>query len=401
MKPVTRLFFITIGWTLAMYSASNFIGAWFWDIGTGLRPILLFYTIFFVVMVLSFGMASRIRSRISSPVLMTLGIVLNAIYLALLLLMQTKTRQYYVPLAVLDGFSSSFYWLSLFVLASSWVEAGQESWYNSWTGTIEAVLGLVAPPLSGWVIQALPGLNGYRTVFLAAFLALLGCTWLALAGRRHLPQSQLHFRPQKTETRTRALVQIPQWRRLVWSFWGLGLRDGIYFFVPSLLLFIVTGSTVLLGVFNAMQAAIEGIVFWALTRSEHLSRQRSMLGATLVSFTALTLMIVPLNAVVLFLLGGVIAVAYPSFKVTLESSALTVITRYGRNEQERTRLTGLKEVWINSGRLLGLVFLVILLSLLGPLHITVFRWILGLWALVPAGLYLLARELPESQAGWE
>jgi hypothetical protein len=54
-------------------------------------------------------------------------------------------------------------------------------------------------------------------------------------------------------------------------------------------------------------------------------------------------------------------------------------------------MTGLKEVWINSGRLFSLLFLVVLLSLLGPLHIPDFRWILGLWALVPVGIYLQAR----------
>lgn len=393
MKPVTRLFFITTGWTLAMYSASNFVGAWFWDIGTGLRPILLFYTILFVVMVASFGLASRIRGRISSPTLMTLGIILNAIYLAALLILQTKTRQYYIPLAILDGLSSSFYWLSLFVLASSWVEAGQESWYNSWTGTIEAVLGLVAPPLSGWIIQAIPGLNGYRTVFFVAFLALMGCTWLILSGRRETPEARVQSRTP--EVHRAPIPIIPGWRRLSWSFWGLGLRDGMYFFVPSLLLFIVTGSTVLLGAFNAMQAAIEGVVFWALTRPGLIRREHSLLAAMLISLAALGLVVLPLNAAVLFVLGGVIAVSYPSFKVALESTALTAITRHGRNESERTQLTGLKEVWINSGRLLSLVFLVVLVSFVGGLHLNIFRWVLGLWAFVPAGIFVLARKIPE------
>lgn len=397
MKPVTRLFFITTGWTLAMYSASNFIGAWFWSIGTGLRPILLFYTILFVVMVALFGGASRIRGRISSPTMMLLGIVLNAAYLALLLLLKTKTRQYYIPLAALDGLSSGFYWLSLFVLASTWVKEGQASWYNSWTGAIEAVLGLIAPPLSGWVIQAIPGLNGYRTVFFVAFLSLLGCAWLVQAGRRDsvrapvLPDGPAQ-RPER--------VTVPGWQRLSWSFWALGMRDGMYFFVPSLLVYIVTGSTVLLGAFAAMQAAIQGIVFWGLTRTGGpLSGRTGMLLATLISLSALGLLALPLNAAVLFVLGGVVAVSYPSFKVALETSALSAITRFGKTEQERTQLTGLKEVWINGGRLFSLVFLLVLLSLLGPLHIPDFRWILGLWAFVPVGIYVMARKItpaPES-----
>lgn len=391
MKPVTRLFLISTGWTLAMYMASNFVGAWFWDIGTGLRPILLFYTILFVVMVASFGLASRIRNHLSSPVMMALGIILNAVYLGLLLILKTKTRQYFIPLAVLDGLSSSFYWLSLFVLASTWVEAGQESWFNSWTGTIEAILGLLAPPLSGWIIRAIPGLNGYRAVFFIAFLSLIGCTWLIMAARA--PKSD-----EPTISRDHAvwhpLPVIPGWRRLTWSFWALGMRDGMYFFVPNLLLYIVTGNTVLLGAFSAMQAAVEGVVFWALTRwSGPLTRRLGLLLATIVSLTALGLLALPLNAVVLFLLGGVVALSYPSFKVTLESSALSAITQYSQNEADRVQLTGIKEVWINSGRLFSLALLLLLLTLLGPLHLGDFRWILGLWSFVPVGIYLGARGL--------
>ncbi len=391
MKPVTRLFLISTGWTLAMYMASNFVGAWFWDIGTGLRPILLFYTILFVVMVASFGMASRIRNHLSSPVMMTLGIILNAVYLALLLILKTKTREYFIPLAVLDGLSSSFYWLSLFVLASTWVEAGQESWFNSWTGTIEAILGLLAPPLSGWIIRAIPGLNGYRAVFFIAFLSLVGCTWLILAARAPKPDQPTAGREPATR---RPLPVIPGWRRLTWSFWALGMRDGMYFFVPNLLLYIVTGNTVLLGAFSAMQAAIEGVVFWALTRwSGPLTRRLGLLLATIVSLTALGLLALPLNATVLFLLGGVIALSYPSFKVTLESSALGAITQYSHNEADRVQLTGIKEVWINSGRLLSLALLLLLLTLLGPLHLGDFRWILALWSFVPVGIYLGVRGL--------
>lgn len=391
MKPVTRLFFITTGWTLAMYLASNFVGAWFWDIGAGIRPIILFYTMLFVVMVLSFALASRIQSRLAPSTLMAVGIGLNAVYLALLLLLKAQTRHYLVPLAILDGASSSFYWLSLFVLASSWVQPEQASWYNSWTGTIEAVLGLVAPPLSGWVIRMIPGLNGYRTVFFVAFLSLLGCTWLILSGRHPAIAEVQEKYPVLTEP---VHEEIPEWRRLTWSFAALGVRDGIYFFIPNLLIYIVTRNTVLLGLFSAMQALIEGGVFWAITRwSSTLTHKVGLLAATLLSLLALGLLVVPMNAFVLFVLGAIIAMSYPSFKVVLESAALAKITTYGKTESARIQLTGRKEVWINGGRLSSLIFLLGLLSILGPFHLQDFQWILGLWALVPVAIFFTASGL--------
>ncbi|PSR33385.1 MAG: hypothetical protein C7B46_10020 [Sulfobacillus benefaciens] len=392
MKPVTRLFLISTLWTLSSYMASNFIGAWFWDIGTGLVPIIVFYSILFIVMVISFGMASVIRGRIRSLTLMTLGILFNIGYLGLLLALKTEARQYYAMLAVIEGLSSSFYWLALFVLASTWVENRQADWYNGWTGTLEAVLGLIIPPLSGWIIASLPGISGYRTVFALAFLSLVGCLLLVSFGNRPqaLPAPRHHREP---------LPAIPGWRRLLWSFWALGMRDGIYFFVPGLVLYIVTHSTVLLGFFVAMQAAIEGVIFWLLARwSSKISRRTSLRMATLISILAFFILRRPLNAATLFSLGAMIALAYPSYKVALESSALTAINRYSAHEGDRIQLTGVKEVWINSGRLLSLLILLAVIGLIPHFQIDNFRWILGFWAILPV-MILITYQYVDHEVG--
>jgi YQGE family putative transporter len=357
--------------------ASSFIGAWFWDIGTGLIPIIIFYSILFFVMVTSFGLASIIRGRIRSLTLITLGILLNIGYLGLLLVLKQDARQYYAWLALVEGLSSSFYWLALFVLASSWVENRQADWYNGWTGTLEAILGLIIPPLSGWIIATLPGISGYRAVFALAFLSLVGCLALISFGNR--PQAL-----PAPRNRREPLPVIPGWHRLLWSFWALGMRDGIYFFVPGLMLYIVTHSTVLLGFFVAMQAAIEGVIFWLLARwSSKISRRTSLRIATLISILAFFVLRRPLNALTLFGLGVLIALAYPSYKIALESSALTAINRYSAHEGDRIQLTGIKEVWINSGRLLSLLILLAVIGLIPHFQIGNLRWILGFWALLP------------------
>lgn len=375
MKPVTRLFLIATGWTLASYMASSFIGAWFWDIGTGLTAIITFYAVLFAVMIAAFGMASKIRGRMSSPRLMAWGIVMNVFYLGLLLGLKTKARDYYIPLALLEGLSASFYWLALFVLAASWVETGQASWYNAWTGTLEAVLGLVIPPLSGWLIASVPGISGYRIVFALALASLVGSLGLIIGGKK-LPDKM-------SPTSGRALPPaIPGWRRLLWSFWALGMRDGMYFFVPNLLLYIVTRSTLVLGLFVATQAALEGLVFWGLTRWS--SAQLMSMGlATVVSALAVGIAAQPLTGVTIFVLGIVVGVAYPPYKVALESAALADINQYSRHEGDRIQLTGIKEVWINTGRLMGLALLLGVLAVFPRFPLVDIRWILGGWVIWP------------------
>lgn len=369
-----------------MFMASNFVGAWLWHIGTDLVSILRFYTVLFVVMTLGFAFASRLGRHIPSTRLMATGIVLNIIYLALLLALKTQARHYYGLLAALEGLSATFYWLALFVLASAWVNTDQSEWFNGITGTLEAVLGLVIPPLSGWIISRLPGLTGYRTIFAVALLSLLGSLFLiarAPGGSSRTPSPFSY--PLGTNP--------PGWRALGWSFGALGLRDGLYFFVPSLLLYILTGNAILLGIYLALQSVIEGAVFGLLSRSPRkISRIHRLSIATAISLLALPMAFFRLTPSTLFGLGVLIALAYPPYKVALESSALTLIDRYSRTDSDRIRLTAAKEVWINGGRLLSLVFLLGIFALVPHFRLGEFRWIFALWSLVPVIILVTFRK---------
>ncbi|MCY0908704.1 MAG: MFS transporter [Sulfobacillus thermotolerans] len=381
MKPVTRLFLIATGWTLASYMASNFVGAWFWDIGTGLRAIILFYALLFAVMIVAFAGATRISHRVSARRLMTWGIWLNVLYLALLLVLKTHARTYYIPLALLEGLSASFYWLALFVLAASWVPSEQSRWYNAWTGTLEAILGLVVPPLSGWIIASVPGITGYRIVFAMALLSLMGALILIIGSS---PSTSAHLASGNHPP----LPKIPYWQRLLWSFGALGLRDGLYFFLPNLVLYILTRSTLWLGLFIAGQSVLEGGVFWALARWPQ-SRSWSLPLATALSALVLFIVQHPLSGTSVFVLGMVIGLSYPPYKVALEASALTMINEYSRDEGERIQLTGIKEVWINVGRFIALLLVLAVLWIwpLDPLQDI--RWVFGIWIIWPIMIWRL------------
>jgi YQGE family putative transporter len=386
MTFVRRLFLINTGWTLAMYLASSFVGAWFWNIGTGLRPILLFYATLFAVMVATFAVASRSRWFPSSALLLTLGIFLNALYLMLMLLLRGESRHVLVLLALLDGASGSFYWLSLFVLAATWVPVEHVAWYNSWTGTIEAVLGLTAPIVSGVVIRSFHHLLGYRLIFLTAVVALMISA--AVSWSKGPPSA-----PRQVAVGRRARSPATVWGRLLWGFLFLGLRDGLYFFVPGLLLYIITQNAVWLGVYNAWTAGLQGLGFWLLTRPALRRRAEwGILGATALGLVGIFLLFTTLNPWTIMILGAVISLSYPPLKVRLESDALTVIGAARHTYGDRTRLTSVKEVWINVGRLSSLLILIGVLTLVpGSVPLRLMRWFLAIWSLLPAALSVILR----------
>lgn len=243
-------------------------------------------------------------------------------------------------------------------------------------------MGLVIPPLSGWTIAAMRGLEGYQVVFATALISLLGCLWLILGGVHPVAP------PAAAKTRATRAVALPAARPLLWSFWGLGLRDGVYFFLPNLLLFIITRNALLLGAFVAAEAAAQGALFGLLThRSDGKTRSASLITATLGSLAALAMLWVPLTPATLFALGILVSLAYPPFKVALESSALAAISVSSRHEDDRVRLTGLKEAWINGGRLTSLLGLVLVTISARGVPVGGFRDILALCGLVPLFIY--------------
>ncbi len=395
MKPIIRLLLINTSWTLALSVASNFLSAWFWDIGTGLSPIIGFYATLFLVTIASFGLATRLKRLPSSVALMATGILVNALFLGSLLILRTDSRHFYLPLAILEGASVSFYWLALYVLASAWVRPDQARWYNSWSGTLEAILGLVVPPLSGWLIASFAGLAGYRLVFAIAFISLLGAFILILGANRSARTMAVPPPPEVRDS-----DPIPErWRSLLWSFWALGLRDGIYLFLPNLLLFIVSRSTIWLGVFAACQAGLQGLVFWVVGRWPQLNHHSRSLGfATGLSLFALALIALPLELSTIFGLGLLVSIAYPPFKVSLESSALMAIGGNQRSETAMMRRTGQKEVWLNSGRLLSLLLVLGFVLWLPHFRLTDFRFVLAAWGLSPVAIWLFYRKVTRAEA---
>jgi len=193
---------------------------------------------------------------------------------------------------------------------------------------------------------------------------------------------------------------IPErWRSLLWSFWALGLRDGIYLFLPNLLLFIVSRSTIWLGVFAACQAGLQGLVFWVVGRWPQLNHHSRSLGfATGLSLFALALIALPLELSTIFGLGLLVSIAYPPFKVSLESSALMAIGGNQRSETAMMRRTGQKEVWLNSGRLLSLLLVLGFVLWLPHFRLTDFRFVLAAWGLSPVAIWLFYRKVTRAEA---
>lgn len=355
MHATRRLLVVAGIWELAMSWASSFIGAWFWHVHTGILAIVAYYLIWFLVMGVVFGVGWMRPIRLNHHDLRRGGILVAVLYLGLLALLGPFSRELVWLVAALTGLSSGLYWLSLYAGATESVEPESANWYNAWIGILENVFAVLGPPTAAAVIQGFPAGIGFRVVFGVAMVIL---AYAFALSRDHSHRKNLL---QATEPVPIVLPQ-PVWSRLQWGLAALGFRDGLLFFVPGLYLFIVTHSALWLGWYLGLQAGVQTLVFWFLARHPRLSSSQGLwwLALSLSVLAGLPFFLVR-PAVAIFVLGILVALAYPIYKVRIEGFTLTVIQRASEDASERLRITSLKELWLNLGRMAS--FLVLILAI--------------------------------------
>jgi MFS family permease len=371
---------------MAMAAAVSFSGAWFWQIHTRIPTVFLYYAVWFLTMLAVFAWGQARGGRIGRRRIHTGGLAAGIACMGVFAGLGPASRSLVFPLAILTGLSGSLYWLALYIAGAEELSQGQGRWFNAWIGVVESGASLVAPPLAGAIIAALPGLSGYRWVFGGATVLLGAALALVLSSPT---------RGGEVRTARSPRLAVPErLRALAPALFLLGLRDGALFFLPGLLLFIVTSRALLLGTYSAAVAGIQTAAFAMMSRpatERHLVQLRR--GAcTITVLSTLSFAVLPLVPAI-FLYGCLGALVYPVYKVQLESYALHAIQASSRHSGDQVTLTSRKELWINGGRVtaFALLWMIAVVSI-SDLE-SALTWTLAAWGTLTIALHWQSREI--------
>lgn len=386
-----RLFVVAALWELAMAGAVSFSGAWFWRIHTPVATILAYYGVWFLTMLAVFVWGETRGGRIGRRRIHAAGLAAAILSLGIYAWLGPASRAFVFELAVLTGLSGSLYWLALYIAGAEGLGKGRGRWYNAWIGVVESGASLLSPPAAGAIIAALPGVAGYRWVFGGA-MALLAVALATVWTTPDAPDRPLS-RPTPPARRLPRDLQA-----LAPALFLLGVRDGAIFFLPGLLLFVATGHALLLGTYAAVQAAIQTVAFWLMTRpridpNRFRIRQVALALAVLAALPLATLSVVP----AIFLFGSLSSLVYPVYKVQLEGQALQAIQAASPRPPEQVALTSRKELWINGGRVTAFAVLWLIATTADHPAIAL-RWALASWTAVTVGMHGVSRLSPSSHA---
>ncbi len=259
-----RKLLIIMGFDILAYSLASVFVTVFFFAHSDISTTALFRVVAFASMTFFYTLSGFMLRYMSSGTLIKLGLYGGALFYLLLFILREASITWYVPLAILDGFTAGVFWsgfnLNQYILSS----AGRRVSYFGW-GQVLFNLGAAIGPALGGLIIAVAGATiigvtgGYITLFLLVGLIMFFVA--VLVGR--LPGYEMpEFRYQHVlkHKRTRS------WKLVLGQQGALGFYDVCFGTVSSILLFLIIQSERQLGIMYTIAAVLATMSSLVVTR---------------------------------------------------------------------------------------------------------------------------------------
>lgn len=372
---------------LAGALSGTFLNVYLWKVKQDFAMIGWFTFSQQLALGLTFWIAGKWVKERDKMISLRLGIVVSGIFYLLVLWAGSHTVDYIWPLGFLFGIGSGLFWLAFNVVYFEVTDVDTRDLFNGWIGILGSVIGILGPWASGWIISAMKGNVGYRVIFTVSLIVygigILLSFWLKKRKRGG---------PYRWLEPFRQFGKDSPWRQAVPASAAHGLREGVFSFLVTLLVFISTSAERKVGQFSFVTSLVSLVSFWAVGKWLHI---RFRYAGMLVGAVLITGVIGPLlwdvNYVTLMLFGIGTSLFMPLYLLPVISSVFDLIGKSEDTVEKRVELIVLRELSIMVGRLLGTLLFIIVFTW-SPHMKTVIWLMLGLGA-TPLLSWILIRKL--------
>ncbi len=219
-----------------------------------MNVVLIFNGLSFLGTAIGMFLSSAAVHRFNSGVVSVLGIFgYNLLYLQLIFL-NTHAADYVLLLGITNGLAGAFYWISYSELLTQYTDLNNRDSGIAILSIMVSVVNSIIPFFAGAVISAVGGITGYNVVFGLAFVIAI----ITAIGAIRLPKPKnktprVHHRQTfQFCLRNKALL----YSMISSAF--MGIREGAFGFILSILLYRLIKSEVLVG-FNTFLSSVAAI----------------------------------------------------------------------------------------------------------------------------------------------
>lgn len=387
-RPARLLLSINALNALGTALSSIFISVYWYKLTQDMSQTLLFNLVTYLVWLPGFAAAGWLSKRASRTRALWIGSALQVLFYVLVLVLGTNSSEWLILLGIINGLGQGFYWLSINVLSVDVTRPENRDWFNGVNGIMGSAAGMLGPLAAGTLVEAMPQLAGYTTVFLISFM----CFLLSLVSALLLPQDNL---PDRFDWRGMlAALKLPDWRMLSYAFVGTAFRDGALSVAVWLWVFIATGSAGSTGRFAFFTTLLSVAGYFVVGRLGQDRHRRVFMMAGTVLISCSMFGITYLTAVSLVLYGFVSAASRPFFDAPFSTLTYNTIGRLDQSGRLRIELVVWREAALSLGRISSVAFLYGIYRWGGPkldMRLNFFLLLLALMGLLPLLLLLQKR----------
>lgn len=334
-------------------SLSNiFFNIYLWKISNNLETAAVFNLFQFLTVPFVFFLATHLYKQKGIILSMRLGLLIHVVFFLLVLLLKDIIIHLTPLFGVLMGFGQGMYYFGYNVSTYDCTTNLNRDKFSGLNGAASAFAGMVAPLVGGVIIQSLGSSTGYIAVFSIMVICFILATLITRTFVARAGKARCNF------TQARILVGA-EWRRVNWSMFLRGLREGVMSFLLILIFYELSQNELQLGYFNLIMSLLTFLSYYLVGR--YISRDQRFLsmlvGAIfLVLFTKIVLWEPSLKSFWLF--GIANSIFYPLIFVPLTAISYNVIRNNWRTADYQAEFLSLREIPLNIGRILGILLLI-------------------------------------------
>jgi len=321
---------------------SIFINAYIWRNNNNLSSLVFFRMGQFIMVPLIFFANGIFLKRYKINKLYFFGSVIISVNIVLIVFLRNNTLLSFLIMGALLGIGSGFYWANRNYLTIKETDEKNRSYFLGLLFSYATLIGLVVTFSVGWLIVF--GLS-YQVLISIAFILITMSGFIVLRNKYQTPRiNKLFLTRPGTAWQKKRLIHL-----------GLGLVEGLSFFVPSLLILAMLGNEGILGTLTALSSVFSGVLIYYYGRKSNINDHRRYFIISVIMNLFLSLLLAlffhKLTVILFTLLNGLVInflwlTLSPLVMRNIDTDSLS-------HEEMRFGYIFDSEIFLNIGRVIG------------------------------------------------
>lgn len=354
-KKAKILLLISALFTLAIGLSNVFVNIFLWKKSNDFVLIAKYNLMHYFFVPITFIFAGWISKRKNGIWPLRLGIAIFAAFFGLILLLENSILSYVYSLGILFGIASGFYWLAFHVLSFDFTSMENRDTFNGFNGCMIGIAGAAAPFAAGYIIKRGGNSVGYTIVFAASLVLFVILIFVSMFLCSEHYGKSLNIKKVFGSN-------CDDWKGLRKGIAAWGLRDVVVIFLITVLIFMSTGSELMVGELTLYASLISSAAY--IVQQKLVKPKRRMLsiymGAVII-FAAVLGLVIKISYITLLFYIVLDAAFLPFFTVPMSSASFNIINR-NHDEDLRVEYVVNREIALNAGRIASTGILIFLLT---------------------------------------